>query len=61
VRDPFDEQREEALELVRLARMGLNPKVYSGWFARASRLLKWVDTGNRPETDTRSETPNGES
>lgn len=38
-RDPFDRQREEALELVRIARMCMNPKVNANWFERATKLL----------------------
>ncbi len=38
-RDPFDRQREEAIELVRIARMSMNPKVHVDWMARASALL----------------------
>lgn len=50
-RDPFDRQREEALELVRIARMSMNPKVNAGWFERADKLLKEVGVDHTEAVD----------
>lgn len=50
-RDPFDRQREEALELVRIARMSMNPKVNAGWFERAAKLLKEVGVDHTEAVD----------